>query len=261
MRSRYLLPGLALLLLPGLALRDGARASRERASGEARVEHFVLMWDSEAPHPAASWNGPDAVVEAVRRGEVGLVELRRHEQGGGPQLELEVSFPVEDIRVLAVECLDPRAPRLVWREVSGGAGRTVFAEWTAESEELRVLEWGLDGRLRERRSTREGAVMPLYLLELIRSGSANLGSFEVLDPLAHDLETWSVSTTYEREGEEYDRIVELRRTDGSLAGRYTFRGDELSSFRWHVGGLVARRIDADAYAEREAAWGPDSPPD
>jgi hypothetical protein len=43
------------------------------------------------------------------------------------------------------------------------------------------------------------------------------------------------------------RTVELLRTDGSLAGRYRFRGGELVAFQWQEGGPWARRASATEY--------------
>ncbi len=229
--------------------------------GEA-AEFFLLEWRGERPHPAAAWTGPQSLALAARKGALGLVELRRTRVDSGWQLEQEVHYPFEGIRLLAVECLNPRSPRLVWREISTAAGRTVFAEWTADSEELRALEWGVDGSLRETCSTSRGAVMPHYLLELARCGQITGGTFEVFDPLARDLARWSVSTAYVREEEGgerdgYPRRVEFRREDGTLAGRYVFRGARLLSFQWQEGEVRARAIPQAEYDELRGRWGLD----
>ncbi len=248
------------LLLPALALKGGGlRAGLEQLPQEeaTRVERFVLTWPADSDHPAQEWKTSAVLEEAKKARQLGLVELRRTTLEGSPQLELDASFPFERIRVLAVECLNPRSPRLVWREVSGGAGRTVFAEWTAESEELRVMEWGIDGRLRERSTTSGGAVMPHYLLELVRAGSVTTGTFEVFDPLGHSLESWSLSTTYQRAeatGLEYARQAEFHRADGTLAGRYLFHGTELIRFQWQAGGAIATRISEEEHAKLSEQW-------
>lgn len=249
------------LLLAGLALEGGgARAGEDRPAAlfEEGVEQFVLEWPRGLAHPAKGWDANETLTEAAHARQIGFVEMRRREFDGAPQLELEVAYPFENIRLFTVECLNPRSPRLVWREVSRGAGRTVFAEWTAESEELRVLEWGIDGKLRERSATREGAVMPHYLLELVRAGNTTSGSFEVFDPLSHELETWTLTTAYERDSRasvDYLRKVEFHRSDGTLAGRYVFRGTELLRFQWQEGGATARRVGGEELAEFRARWG------
>jgi len=195
------------------------------------------------------------------RGRLGVVQLRRSQIDHGWQLELEVCYPFEGVRLLAVECLNPRSPRLVWREILPGGGRTVFAEWTEDSAELRALEWGVDGSLRERKSTCRGAVMPQYLLELARCGQVTGGTFEVFDPLLRDLSRQTLSTSYEPaegRGEVIGgcpRRVELRQDDGTLAGSYLFEGTRLVSFRWQEGEVEARGITEAEYDELRARWG------
>ena len=250
---------LFVLLLGGLVLGDGAPAKRSEPRTQAqRVERFVLVWPRGTALPAGQNIASEALSDAARARHIGLVEIRRDRIGGAPQLEVQIDYPFENIQVLAVECLDPRSPRMVWREVSDGAGRTVMAEWTARSEELRVREWGIDGSLRETKQTRAGAVMPQYLLELIRSGQVTAGGFEVFAPLSHDLERWTLVTSYRREraaGTTYLRQAELRREDGTLAGRYVFRGEDLVEFQLQEGGAVARRMEAAAFADLRARWG------
>ncbi len=250
---------LFVLFLGGLVLGDGVQ---ERSAapdfGDRRVEQFVLVWPHATAMPAAEATASDALAKAVRARHIGLVEIRHDSFGGAPQLEVEVDYPFENLQVLAVECLDPRSPRMVWREVSDGAGRTVMAEWSPRSEELRVREWGIDGSLRETKQTRSGAVMPQYLLELIRSGSVTSGSFEVFSPLSHDLERWILECSYRREhaaATTYLRQAELRREDGTLVGRYVYRGQDLIEFQWQEGGAVARRLAPARFAELRALWG------
>jgi hypothetical protein len=250
---------LFVLFLGGLVLGDGAqeRASAPVVAGQ-RVEQFVLVWPHSTAMPAGLGTASEALAEAARARQLGLVEIRRDSFSGSPQLEVEIDYPFENLQVLAVECLDPRSPRLVWREVSDGAGRTLMAEWTARNEELRVREWGIDGSLRETKQTRSGAVMPQYLLELIRSGAVTSGSFEVFAPLSHALEHWTLKTSYRREraaATTYLRQAELRRDDGTLAGRYVYRGEDLLEFQWQEGGAVARRLAPAEFAELRARWG------
>jgi hypothetical protein len=143
---------------------------------------------------------------------------------------------------------------MVWREVSPGAGRTLLAEWTEGGSQLRILEWGTDGSLRESFETARGAVMPLYLAELVRLGRVSGGRQLVVDPLARTLVPVTLHTSYrpdpdpEGGGEGFLRLVELRREDESLAASYTFRGEELIGFRWQAGGWSAERTTADEHA-------------
>jgi len=256
-----------LLAVPLLLLGQGPAARPSPVlnipdKSEEYVEHFLLEWRGESPHPAREFRGPEALELAVGRGVLGLVEYRRRRTSKGWQLEQEVTFPFEGIRLLVVEDLNPASPRLVWRELSTGAGRTVFAEWTAGKEELRAREWGINESLRGENSTRAGAVMPLYLLELARTGRVTTGRFEVFDPLARDLKTWTVNTAYRRpEGEQDPRAlrreVEFIRSDGSLAGRYVFRGSRLIGFRWQEGAVRAKPVSAEDYADFRLRWGLD----
>jgi len=234
---------------------------------EARAEHFLVEWRGRGPHPGRGLEVIDELDQARARGELGIVEFRRRRVDGGWQLEQDIAFPFEGIRLMAVECLSAKSPRLVWREVTERGGRTIFAEWMARSEQLKVLEWGLDGSLRESLETSRGAVMPQYLLELARSGRVDGGSFEVFDPLRGRLEHWTLEQRYVL-GEPGDertaadpshprREIELRRDDGTLAGRYRFEGTDLIGFEWQEGGLALRRIDAAEYEERRQAWGLD----
>jgi len=246
----YGLPALLGAVAGDLATGDTPRVGAER-------EHFLIEWVGAMPHPAADYDGPRALEAAVRAGAVGLASRVCREVDGGRQLELDVAFPLEDVRLMAVERLDAESPRLVWREIAAGQGRTVFAEWTAASERLKVMEWGLDGSLRESHGTVRGAVMPQYLLDLARRGRLVGGRYPVFDPTSGDLETWSVELSYRLgagDGEDLRRL-ELRRTDGSLAGRYDFVGTRLVRFQWQEGSLVARAIPAAEYRELRRRWG------
>lgn len=254
---------LLALCFPALALEgSGGGASGLPDRGE-ESEHFLLEWQGERPHPSADLaESPELRLDAGK-GMLGVAQLRRSRLDHGWQLELEVSYPFERVRLLGVECLNPRSPRLVWREILPRGGRTVFAEWTEESAELRAHEWGMDGSLRERKSTCRGAVMPHYLLELARCGQVTGGTFEVFDPLLRDLSPWTLSTSYELAegvadeaggGGPRPRRVELRREDGTLAGSYLFQGTQLVSFRWQEGEVEARRITETEYDELRARW-------
>src|SRR5204862_117518 len=57
------------------------------------------------------------------------------------------------------------------------------------------------------------------------------------------------------------RTVELRRTDGTLAGRYRFEGTRLAGFQWQEGGLAARRVESEEFERlREQAAPIATPP-
>jgi hypothetical protein len=251
-----------LLLVPALALGESGGSPRMVYSEPTRLsEHFVLEWVGESPHPHRGYDGIRGLEHAARAGQLGLVEFHRREVAGGWQLEQEIQFPFEGLRILAVECLSARSPRLVWREIGATGGRTIFAEWTSESERLKVLEWGNDGGLRESLGTSKGAVMPQYLLELAREGKLAGGRFEVFDPLRSELDQWTMEVRYLREDEGvaretpgYSKQVEFRRTDGSLAGRYLFHGQRLLSFQWQEGHVRARRISDQEHAQLWDRW-------
>ncbi len=229
-------------------------------------EHFLIEWTGEGPHPSEGYRGPAALQRAQREGALGLVAFHKRPVDGGWQLEQDVVFPLEEVRLMAVECLSATSPRLVWREITPDGGRTIFAEWTARSEELKSIEWRMDGSLRESVSTSRGAVMPQYLLELARTGRLVAGRFEVFAPLGGALETWTGAVSYLRANEEaeasdstqeYTRRIEFRRDDGTLAGRYLFEGGELTSFQWQEGSIRARRIDPGSAADLRLRWGLD----
>jgi hypothetical protein len=88
----------------------------------------------------------------------------------------------------------------------------------------------------------------------LRTARATQGSFSLLNPLSGRLERVTLTTTYGFDGEPQPtgpsesapaarRRAELRRDDGTLAGRYDFAGAELVAFQWHEGGVRARRAN------------------
>ncbi|HIG10618.1 MAG: hypothetical protein ABGY71_06245 [bacterium] len=247
------------LLFLGFALSGvDARQPGDLPSFSEGAEHFVLEWPADLPHPARESHTPRPLAAALAARQIGLVEFRRSRVEGQPQLEMEIHFPFEGLRILAVESLSPTNPRLVWREISRGSGRTVFAEWAHQSAELRVLSWGSEGGLREQYKPRAGAVMPHYLFELARTGRATAGTFEVFDPHSGKLEPWTLTTRYERglnASGELSRRAEFHRADGTLAGSYRFLKGRLQSFHWQAGGACGRRISAREYARLVADWG------
>jgi hypothetical protein len=176
----------------------------------------------------------------------------------GMQLECDCLFRrdgdgVEPEHVLHVERLSSDGPRLVWREWGPARARSLTAEWTRDGKGLRMVESCRGGMPRETLSAGDGAVMPLYLLELARGGGVTSGKYRRLDPLSRELETIELSTSYRAEPGGSVRVVELTREDASLAGRFEFRGADLVSFQWQEGDLFARRITAQQYAEKSAS--------
>ncbi len=231
--------GWALVALVGLPFAGqgpedpGPPVPRPDTPIEARIEHFAL----ELP---------------TRDGYLvqGVLRWIARREGDGIQLEWELDFPGEELRVLTLEALGPGGDRLVWRELRAGAGRSLLVEWASNDPVLHLREWARDGSSRETRRPSRGAVLPLSLLELCREGRLAQGVFEVLDPTSRGLSALELSTGYElaqEPGAEARRWVELRRADGTLAGRYRFRRAELLDFEWQEGGLRGRRIGADEY--------------
>jgi hypothetical protein len=185
---------------------------------------------------------------------VGYAAWRRRREELGQQVEWDIYFAAENTRVSHVERLDSTGGNLVWREWRPGSGRTLSVAWASDAQALECVEWGRSQALRTRVEAPHGAVMPLYLLELVRRGDVEQGSFALFDPLARALEQVHVTTTYATRSEDdskltlsLERTVELIRDDGTRAGAYTFRGDELVRFRWQDGALSARRIAAEEY--------------
>jgi hypothetical protein len=244
--------GLAATLTLAGTQSDGASShpAATQAETDVRLEHFVL----EIRAPAL-----DDAAPAAR--EVGLVCMRRRPIEGyehGMQLECECLFrrdadSGEPEHVLHVERLSSEGPRLVWREWGPSRARSLTAEWTRDGKGLRMVESCRGGMPRETLAAGDGAVMPLYLLELARGGGVTSGKYRRLDPLTRDLETIELATSNRIESGASVRVVEFTREDGSLAGRFEFRGADLVSFQWQEGDLVARRITAQQYAAKSAS--------
>lgn len=246
-RPRPRVWGWALLGLAGLPLTpqgpdptpvQAEEAPRPVAPAEARIEHFALELTTR---------------EGI---EVqGVLRWIARREGEGTQLEWELEFPGEELRVLTVETLGPGGDRLVWRELRSGAGRSLVVEWASSDPVLTLREWALDGTSRETRRPSGGALLPLSLIELCRAGRLTQGVFEVLDPTSRGLSRLALSTSYELPREpdgEPRRMVELRRADGTLAGRYRFGREELLDFEWQEGGLRGRRVGMDEHERLRA---------
>jgi hypothetical protein len=209
---------------------------------------------------------------------IGVIEWRRLAHDDGFQVECEMLFARRERdlpcqRVLHVEEMCNASARLVWREMGSGSGRSLLVEWTPGGLALRTVQWNKDETLREEINAQDGAVMPLYLIEMLRQGRATTGRYPVFDPLACSLSELELYTSYGDDAPAEGplagassapeagcegarsgpgptsrlRTVELWRADGSLWGRYRFRGAELVAFQWQDGGPWARRASAGEY--------------
>lgn len=295
----------------GIQARAGSIQAQDEPSrggaGDLRIERFVLEPSDEretpqvpaqppglgrdlrggdrAPSSTSSNSATSAHPTLARSGgskTIGTVEWRRLALSAGYQIECEILFAraARDLpcqRVLHVEELCDKGARLVWREMGEGSGRSMLVEWMPGGLALRTVEWDKNETLREEIAAPDGAVMPLYLIEILRLGRATTGRYLVFDPLARALVELELLTSYGDEpaentlapvlaaveptvsagtGESAEagritgsrlRTVELLRADGSLAGRYRFRAAELVAFQWQEGGPWARRVSAREY--------------
>jgi hypothetical protein len=259
----------------GVSVRAGASsdgdAGEDGVRSALRVERFVIC---DGPDLLAGGDGAfDGDGETACAHALGAVEWRRMVRQDGVQIECEMLFaraghdaPCE--RILHVEELCEAKSRLVWREIGDASGRSVLAEWGQGGQSLRTVDWGKVETVREEISASRGAVMPLYLIEMLREGRITSGRQLVFDPLARALSELEILTSYidaspapcpagdpapwASRGLARARCVELRRSDGTLAGRYRFRGSDLVAFQWQDGGAWARRASAHEHARAVA---------
>lgn len=173
---------------------------------------------------------------------------------GRRELESELTFAREGrarglVRVFSVEELFLDRASLSWREVGDDSARTLQVEWPASADGFDVVEWGNGERQREHLTSREGALLPHYLLELLRRGRLASGRVPCFDPLARTIDTLEIRTSY-LWGAEQDRrarTVELVRLDGTLAARYRFVGTRLVALQWQEGGALGRAVSEAEY--------------
>ena len=251
---QLLLPIFVAACWPGLAVaaaraQDGEPASRPGL----REECFALELQGE-PQGLARW--------------------RRRDDGIGFELELDAWFTQDRVRIHMVEREHPRDAKFVWRELGPQGGRTLIVRRGPDRRTLEILEWGGRECLREQ-IRNEGSIEFLpRLVELARGGRA--GRFMAFDPLSRTVEAleWShapvpgavlasasgartsaVNAPDELDASEGpDREAILRRADGTLACRCSFRGERLVAFTWNEGGVQARRIDRAEFERRLADY-------
>ena len=195
----------------------------------------------------------------AKRGEeqpVGLVrQMVVVESGGSYRLERETLFLDAATRVLHVEELGPDELTLVWRELGARHGRTVLVEWDLGASTLRCTDTEGGDVRRRRIDAQGGALMPLYLLEKLRAGHLSMGRFRCFRPIAAELEELELRVIPPSPFWGNARILEWRRADGALAGRFAFRDRRLVSFQWQEGGPLATAIDEDEYGRlRGSLW-------
>jgi hypothetical protein len=158
------------------------------------------------------------------------------------RVEFEAIFFDSDTQVVHTERLRPQVRELVFREIRHQAGRTLYLTWDPEAG-IRSVEM-MAGELRRKDiDPGKGALFPLSAIEMVRQGVDFQGETPVFQPLVGATESLELSVT--DDGPE--RVLELSRADGLLAGSYRFRDAELVSFRWQDGGPVATRVSRRFY--------------
>ena len=237
----------------------------------AWIAPAVLIAGALFGRPQAGAQVPQPVGEASRRecfelratqdgAAVGFASLPRMHTPQGVQLEWQIHFPEQELRVWHVETRSDSGARWVWREQQPRRGRTVVAEHAGERVD--VTEWGRPIVWRKSLAASGPSCFPLELQELLRRGELAPGDYCWFDPLSNEVESvqlvlQTVASFAPRDEILADdaeppacedlRQADLLRVDRSLAASWTFRGDELVSFRWQRGGLNAVRIDAERF--------------
>ena len=221
-------------------------ATEVQPSSIVREEFFVLELPTSAP-------GSESGALAV-----GVAALRLRTESEVRQAELDARFDADGTRVVHVEHWTMDRPKLVWREWRPGSGRTLLAEITPDSGALESIEWGRARRVRREVLAQDGALFPLYFLELARRDELGRGSYPRFDPLAGTVERVCVATEFRAASSEgaLERQVRLTADDGVGLGEFVFCGDELARWSWQASGLVARRIGQDEFERRSATRAP-----
>ena len=250
--------GGALLLLTALAVPAQDRTS-PLESGDVRelvvqcppgtrIDYFRL----DLPSPPGSGEeerdpSPVGVVRWISGPDL------EAERPVGLRLETTTTFFDVNTRVIHTEHLRNDERKLVYREVRERGGRTVLLEWNP-ADELRISETVGTGTRRRRIDSGRGVLLPLYLVDLVRSGASIQGPFDVFGPLAGDVETLELevrelaATTGDAgpTAAAQQELV-LRREGKLLAGSFVFSDGRLVRFRWQEGGPEATGITAEEY--------------
>lgn len=241
-----------------------------------RIEYFRLdLAPQREPEPEPEERaGEPAVLDASAREPVGVLRWISGPEtapDGRRGLRLETETTLFDVatRVIHTETLLPDERKLVYREVREREGRTVLLESRSPAAgvvaELRVSET-MGGVIHRREPDATGGVLlPLYLLENVRSGASFRGEFALFLPLSAEVELLTLDTLLlpvadgpprggavaagaDEEGTTLPpRELRLHRGDGLFAGAYRFEGADLVGFRWQAGGVSARAIDEEEY--------------
>lgn len=231
----------ALLLVAPLCILNSSDLEDEAAPKAVLRSHYVSASLSRVEHFALTYG------EESSGGEVlGLVEWRERTVEGGRVLERDVFFGGSELTVRHVERLTSDTRRLVWREAATGVGRSQIVE--PSGGDLLVVDWLRSGLERAQLERQGSAHFPLALLEAVRAGQRLPKYVSRYWPLTRSVEQLEIETSL-LDGVPgiVRRLVEFRRADGSLAGRFLFDGDALEAFQWQDGGPWARRITRDRY--------------
>lgn len=211
-----------------------------------RVEYFVAHGADGEPQAVIAW--------------------RRLVSSHGVLLERDITFAGGALRVLHDERFDLDSPRLVWRELRGGAGkgRTWLAEETRPGE-LRTISWGTHAPIHGSVPVEVSPRMPLELVEELRAGTAP-AACTWLDPLAVQPVAITIESGHELPaGCPEERLtarlagarpwcLTLRREDGTVARRFVFGDSGLVGYQWADGAPWAVRVDAAEGRQLDMRW-------
>ena len=245
-----------VLALAG-SLLCGARTAQDPVPGHLRRSPLSSgdVRELELRAPPGTWTGffrIDAAAGGTHGEPVGhplgavqWVAGPTTETAGGWRIDTETTWFDAKTRVYHAERLRELEKKLVWREVRARGGRTVLLVPAGASTCLESLEPVAEEVVRRFRYE-QGLCLPLELVDRARRGEALQGDFRVFVPLSHGLEELRLSTLGLFGG--WLRRLEMRRGDGTLAGRYLFVGDRLVAFRLQERGPLARAIPAEEHA-------------
>lgn len=226
---------LALAALQSVSAGDAARPPL--ASGLVRSVEVARAVPAFVQHFRL-----DAGELRAERAPLGLARyVAGPDPEGGIHVELELELFAPGLRLIHVEQANVQRRRLVFRELSARAGRTLFLEGRPAEP---LLGYELGGPEVVRRATEAGGILPLLLLESQRRGALPPGELRVLDPLSTAFEPLALAARDEAHG----RVLEARRADGSLRWRVVLAGAELAELRFQERGPLARPIPPEEFA-------------